>query len=459
MKHFVWLWLAISSVLAGSLAAETRPQYGGTLHVAMRSAPTTLDPADRTQLDSLARRTVTSLLYDTLVTIDDSGHIKSALADSWQASNHNQRWQFHLRRGVKFHDGTPLSAEIAATSLHFANPSWSVSAQADVLVIEDFGDPELPAELALPRNAIVQRGTNQRDADNKVSGTGPFRVADWQPGKKLTLAANEDAWRGRPFLDAIEIEMGKNSHDQMTALELGKEELVEVAPEQAHRVSQEHYSLLRSEPIVLLALVFSREADSVDEQTLREALSLCVDRASIGSVLLQGMGQPTAGILPTWISGYGFVFPVGTDLPKARQLRAQVHSAPAWTLAYDANDPLARLIAERIALNARDAGLTLQPASTTTADLRLVEIPLASSDPWIALTEVIQFAGLPAVRSKSTSVEDLYAAEQAALANKRLIPLFHLPVSYAASGSLKHTSIRADGSLDLSDSWLEAAKP
>jgi peptide/nickel transport system substrate-binding protein len=459
MKHFAWQWLVISSVLAGSLAAETRPQYGGTLHVATRSALTTLDPADRTQPDSLAGRTVTTLLYDTLVTSDDSGRIKPGLADTWQASNHNQRWQFHLRRGVKFHDGTPLSAEIAANSLHFANPSWSVSAQADVLVVEDSGDPELLAELALPRNAIVKRNAESRNADNKVTGTGPFRVADWQPGKKLTLAANEDAWRGRPFLDAIEIEMGKNAHDQMTALDLGKEELVEVAPGQAHRVSQEHYTLLRSEPIVLLALAFSREAASADAQTRREALSLCVDRASIGSVLLQGAGQPAAGILPTWISGYGFVFPVATDLPKARQLRAQVHSAPAWTLGYDANDSLARLIAERIALNARDVGLTLQPASSAAADLRLVEIPLASSDPWIALLEVIQLAGLPAAKSKSTSVEDLYAAEQAALAGKRLIPLFHLPVSYAASRNLKHLSIRADGSVDLAGSWLEAAKP
>ena len=76
-------------------------------------------------------------------------------------------------------------------------------------------DPELLAELALPRNAIVKR-----NPDSTLSGTGPFHIVDWQPGKKLTLAADENCWRGRPFLDAIEIEMGKSFRDQMTALEL-----------------------------------------------------------------------------------------------------------------------------------------------------------------------------------------------------------------------------------------------
>ena len=82
-------------------------------------------------------------------------------------------------------------------------------------------------ELALPRNAIAKR-----KPDSKPSGTGPFHVVDWQPGKKLTLAAEEGYWRGRPFLDGIEIEMGQSFRDQMTALELGRADLVEVAPEQ-----------------------------------------------------------------------------------------------------------------------------------------------------------------------------------------------------------------------------------
>ena len=464
MRLFDWRSLVVSSMMVGALAvnAETRPQYGGVLHVAMRAAPTSLDPADATQSDSFARRSLTLLIFDTLVTIDENFRLQPGLATSWQtlqgSQQGSQRWQFRIRHGVKFHDGTPLSAEIAAASLRAANPSWNVSADADSVVIEcNHPDPELLAELALPRNAILKR-----NSDSTPSGTGPFHIVDWQPGKKLALAADENCWRGRPYLDAIEIEMGKSFRDQMTALELGKADLVEVAPEQTHRVSQEGRRVASSDSIELLALLFTRDAASADENLLRQALALSVERGSIRSVLLQGAGQAAASILPNWMSGYGFVFPTEADLPRARNARAQVHTIPTWTVGYDGTDPVARLLAERIALNARDAGLPLQPAAAAGADLRLVRIPLASADPWIALANVAAVAGIPVgmpAGKDSGSVEDLYAAELALVATQRMIPLFHLPVSYAASATLKDWALRADGSWTLADAWLGSGKP
>jgi len=463
MRLFDWRWLVVSSVMVAALAAkaETRPQYGGALHIAMRAQPTSLDPADPSQPDSVSRRSLTTLLFDTLVTTDENIRVQPALATSWQTSQGSQpgsqRWQFRIRRGVKFHDGTPLSPEIAAASLRAANPSWNVSVDADSVVIEreierEGSDPELLAELAMPRNAIAKR-----NPDNTLSGTGPFHVVDWQPGKKLTLAADENCWRGRPFLDAIEIEMGKSFRDQMTALELGKEDLVEVAPEQTHRVSQEQYRLASSAPIELLALVFTRDVSSLDEKLLREALALSVERGSIRNVLLQGAGQPAASILPNWMSGYGFVFPSNADLARARHAREQVHTIPTWTVGYDGTDPVARLLVERIALNAKDAGLSLQPTPAATTDLRLVRILLASIDPWIALANVATVAGIPAERA-SGSVEDLYASERALLATQRLTPLFHLPVSYAASRTLKDWALHPDGSWAVADAWVEIGK-
>jgi ABC-type transport system substrate-binding protein len=453
MRPIGWRWFVVSSMMVAGLAAgaETRPQYGGVLHVAMRAAPATLDPTDvvqdSAQADSFARRSLTELMFDTLLSADDNGRIQPSLATAWQAVPGSQGWQLRMRRGVKFHDGTSLTAETAAASLRATNPSWNVVADADSVVIES-SDANLLAELALPRNAIVKRST-----DNKPSGTGPFQVVDWQPGRKLSLAAWEDCWRGRPFLDAIEIEMGKSLRDQMTALELGKADLVEVAPEQARRVSQDGRRLASSSPVELLALLFTRDVASPEEKLLREALALSVDRGSIRSVLLQGAGQATGGILPNWMSGYGFVFPVDADLPRARQEREQVGSRPVWTLGYDGSDPLARLLAERIALNAKDAGLLLQPALGATAELRLVRIPLAAPDPWIALAHVANFAGLPTAKSHD-GVEDLYAFEVGMLARQRLIPLFHLPVSYASATRLKTWTLRPDGSFSLADAWL-----
>jgi ABC-type transport system substrate-binding protein len=470
--RFDWRWLVVSSMMVAALAAgaETRPQYGGAVRVAMRAAPASLDPVDPDRADvvqpdsnSFARRSLITLVFDTLVTIDENGRVEPWLAESWQASQGNQHWKLRIRRGVKFDDGALLSAEVAAAALRAANPAWTLSVAGDAVVIEPGGpEPELLAELALARNAIVKRNPG-----STPTGTGPFRVVEWEPGKKLALAANEDCWRGRPFLDSIEIEMGKGFREQMTELELGKADLVEVAPEQTHLFSQNQLSqnrdaraghLSSSAPIELLALVFARDVASFDEKLLREALALSVERGSIKSVLLQGAGQPAAGILPNWMSGYGFVFSAGADLARARQAHEQVHTAPTWTIGYGDADPVDRLLAERIALNARDAGLSLQPTSAANADLRLVRIPLASNDPWIALENVAAMSGTSVVKMGG-SVEELYAGESAVLAAQRVIPLFHLPVSYAATSSLRNWALRPDGSWTLGDAWLGNAKP
>lgn len=454
MKHICWPWLVTSSLLLLTLAqAETRPQYGGTLHVAMRAAPATLDPADRSQ-ESFGGRSVTSLLFDTLVVIDDSGHARPGLAEVWQASRGNQRWEFRLRQGVKFEDGTPLTSEVAAASLRASNPAWNVSSNGATIVIEqEVGDPELVAELALPRNAIAKRDTGN------VLGTGPFHVVDWQAGKKLTVAANEEYWRGRPFLDEIEIEMGRSFRDQMTAFELHKADLIEMAPEQTHRFLQEGRGLTTSARIELLALVFSRDTSSAQEKVLRQALALSVERGSIRSVLLQGIGEPTGSLLPTWISGYGFVFPTQADLQKAKQLRADVRAVPNWTIGYDNNDPLSRLVAERVALNAKDAGLSLQPNAGSTTDLRVMRIAIASGDPWVAMNDLLGQIGMPATKSKGGALGELYVAEQATLAGGRVIPLFHLPQSYLSAPNLKDWKVQVDGSWDLTAASLESSKP
>jgi peptide/nickel transport system substrate-binding protein len=452
MKRFAWQWVAASSLLLMVLSAhaETRPQYGGTLHVSVREAPLSLDPADPAQPDSFARRNLTSLIFETLIVTDGSGHFRPGLATWWQqeAVGRDQRWQFRLRKNVTFHDGTPLNPAIAAASLRIANPSWKVISDPDSLTIE-FDAPPYPLmeELALPRNRIVKKS-----ADGKLIGTGPFHITEWQPGKKLVLGAEENYWAGRPFLDAVEIEFGKNFREQLTSLELGKTDLIQISAEQSHRISTASQQVWSSQPVELVALVFARDAQSPEEKSLREALAFSIGRASIGSVILQGSGQPAASILPNWMSGYGFAFSTEPDLVRARRLREEVRSAPQWTIGYDAADSVAGLLAERIALNARDVGLQLQPAKSANSDLRIVRMPLPS-DPVAALNMAAGFAGLPSPQIAGDSAEDFYSAERALLATQKLIPLFHLPVVYAASPSLKDWSPRPDGTWDLPDAW------
>ena len=405
--------------------------------------------------DSFAQRNLLALIFETLVTLDDRGRLHPGLATDWQAAPGNQRWQFRLRRGVKFHDGAPLTAEIVASSLRAANPSWKVFTEGDSVIVErDKADPDLPAELALTRNSILKRNSG-----GKPNGTGPFRIEDWLLAKKLTLVAEEEHWRGRAFVDKLEIEMGINFHEQVVELETGKADLVEVAPEQGHRVTMEGRRVSTSQPMELVALVFAGDAQTPDEKLLRHALAESLERNSMRSALLQGAGQPAASILPNWMSGYGFTFSSDADLDRARHERAQVRSAPNWTVGYDANDSVARLLVERIALNATDAGLALQPTSLATAGLRLVRLPLDMADPWIALSKAAGILGMAMPKRSGDTVEGLYSTERELLAGQRMIPLFHLPAEWASSPTLRDWKPGADGNWRLDDSWMRKEQP
>src|SRR5581483_7866379 len=375
--------------------------------------------------------------------------VQPSLAVTWSSGRDGRHWRFQLRPDVKFDDGSPLTSELVAASLRAANPGWSVFAQGDSVAIDvDVPNPSLGAELALARNSIVKRGTAV------PNGTGPFRVADWSPGKKLVVIANEEYWRGRPFLNSVEIEFGKSYREQVTALQLGRAEVIEIPSEQARRMEAGGRRVFESGPVELLALVFTGEAQSANELKLRDALALCIDRASIKNVLLGGEGEQAGGILPNWISGYAFLFPSDMNVAKALEERGEVNQAPAWTLSYDAGDPVNQVMAERIALNARDVGLRVQPSSQANGDVRLVRIRLEAMNAWINLKNVAARVGAGEPAAGANSAEALYQAESTLLHGRRIIPLFHVPVNYGLGTQLKGWHGNRDGNWSAEDLWL-----
>jgi ABC-type transport system substrate-binding protein len=448
------LLVASSLLWAAGSSAAVRPHYGGILHVEMRAAPVSLDPADSIQTDWFGVRDLCSLMFETLISLDDQGKPQPKLASSWQADPGSQRWQFFLRRGITFQDGAPVTPDVVAASLRRTNPTWKVFSEGEAVIIErDSAAPNLPAELSLLRNSIVKRD------GGKISGTGPFVVSLWDPGKKLLLAAREDYWGGRAFLDAIEIEMGKSFREQMIAFDLGKAQVVEVTPEQVHRAVAEGRRIDSSAPIELIALVFSRDLQSPDDGRQRQAFALSIDRESLNTVVLQGGGEPAGGLLPNWMTGYDFLFSSSMDLDLARQIRSEIPHTTSWSLGYDPADSIARVIAERVVLNARDAGLGMQITSASNVDLRIVRVPLISLDAQIALGEAATGLGLSALKFVSPSVDDLYNAENKLLQSQRVIPLLHLRTANAVSNGVKNWRTARDGSWRLPDVWLGAEKP
>src|SRR5277367_6734379 len=116
MKRFAYLLLAAISLLGASAKpaiCETRPRYGGTLRIMMQSASSVLDvPTSSTPADYWDAARTLSLVGDTLVTLDVRDHPQPALAVAWQSDAGSNHWQFTLRRGVKFHDGSAATPAV-----------------------------------------------------------------------------------------------------------------------------------------------------------------------------------------------------------------------------------------------------------------------------------------------------------------------------------------------------------
>jgi len=465
MKRSAFLLLAASVLLAATGHAATRPHYGGTLRIELRASLASLDPAE-TETSSAAQSAqehIASLIFDPLVRLDEKGAAQPALALTWQHAPDFRSWQFTLRSYIKFHDGTPFNAAKAVESLlKIADPHWRVRADGnDSLVFEsDSPLPNLPAELAQMRYAIAH------GSGNAISGTGPFQVASWQLGKQLVLKANDDYWDARPYVDSIEIALSRSLHDQMVDLELGRADVIEVGPEQARGAAQEGKRVAASSPNEVFALVFNPEKALVRDERLRETIASALDRAAINNVLLQKEGEPSGALLPQWISGYAFLFPAAHNLERALQLRGEIMVPATLVLEYDFSDPLAKAVAERVAVNARDARINMQAlgenlgARGGSADLQLVRLRFASLDSPTALSNVaavLSPADVPEARAAGTAAE-VYRVESAMLNGFQIVPIAQVPEAWGLSGRVKNWMQPRAGGWSAADVWLDVSQ-
>lgn len=430
----------------------------------MRAAVRTIDPGEwpADPPTAAAKEKLVSLIFETLVRLDGEGQLLPGLALSWEHDSSNRQWRLRLRPDVKFDDGSTMTSEVVAAALRSASPGWRIGTYADRLTIDcELPAPDLPYVLTEVSKSVVLRGENGR-----LSGTGPFRLQRWEPGRLAVLAANQGYWEGRPFLESIMIEMGRSLRDQLLDLELNKADFVEIGPNDARRMAQRNTRIWSSSPNTLVALAFERGRQAVEDARVREAIAFSVDRAAMHTVLLQKQGEPAAAVLPQYLSGYAFLFLASTDVPKARQLVAGLgQGLRPLLLSCDPGDPLGRAISERIAVNAREAGLTVQVSTQPLGiDMRLVRLPIRGQLPAQALAGVISAFHLSDLwpLAQNESVEALYACERSILESYRLIPLFHLPEYFGSTTRLKSWTTPGVGKSSkwhFDDFWLDAEKP
>ena len=218
-----WLMAAGATVTAaGSIVSSATsvlaatPKKGGKIKFAsdLHGPSDTLDPGLNTSTIDYSRGRA---LYNSLCQINDDLSTRPELAEEYDSNSDNSEWTFKLRKDVKFHDGTPLTADdvIYSMSRHYGEKStstaktlvadvteWKKVDNHTVKAILSGPNSDLPVILGTPQFKIIKDGTT--DFQNPV-GTGPFTLKEFQPGVRSIHVRNEDYWRDGPNVDEIEI--------------------------------------------------------------------------------------------------------------------------------------------------------------------------------------------------------------------------------------------------------------
>ena len=230
-----------------------------------------------------------------------------------------------------------------------------------------------------------------------------------------------------------------------------------------------------SQPIELLALVFEGQRATSTSEATRRALALAINRPAICAVLLQRQGEPASALLPHWLSGYGSLFATSYSGASARALGTSL-PADQRTLALrvEPTDPVSQSVAERIAVDGREAGITIkvEPAGTLAPrpDVRLIRVMLSPTSPERALARLLADLG-PRITALLTpdpppgpgaALEAVYQFERALVEHHIIVPIVHIPELYGIGAQVESWNgpiVLPSGAWDLASVWIRADKP
>jgi len=494
-------WL---TALSPTVNASTRPRYGGTLRVELHQTGVSLDPREW-KLGSpefAINEKLAALVFDRLVALDNYGRFQPQLAAEWSHDASFKRWQFVLRANVKFSDGTPLTFTDVVAALQPLLPhGQQVTAAGNNVVIQSTEPmPDLLEQLASGPFFIYRP-----QPDGTLLGTGPFFASDSSPAANKTQSpssaaspnsnaptpqtaafkqsvlhfrANEATWSGRPFLDGIEVTLGVLPLRQLFDLQLGRADLVEISPDLVRRALQENQRVWSSTPALMYGLAFDDSQPAASDAKLRQAFSLSLDRQTMANVLLQKQAEPAGALLPQWLSGYAFLFKMDMNIDRAKEIRASLPSnagaaAEPLRLRVDASGDLAKLLGERVAVNARQALIPVQvlnrsplratrTAATSTSEppaaLHLFVWHYSSLSPRVELETLVSALNLGSSSENSNisaDPEQLYLREQMLLEDRRVLPLVALPEYVGLGQNVRDWMPARWGEWHLGDVWLD----
>jgi peptide/nickel transport system substrate-binding protein len=346
------LAVVVSLALALPLAAQE-------LKVGLSAEPGTLDPQFNNQP---ANNQIAMHMFEALVVQDAAQRLQPALAVAWQAID-DTTWEFKLREGVTFHDGSPFTAEDVVFTLERAPKVPNAPAPFNYFTRQiagvDVVDPltvrlrtAAPAPL-LPRDlssirilskraasgpAPEGKTTDQLNRGEGLVGTGPFRFVEWSRGNQLVLERNDAYWGPKPAWQKVIFRPLPNGAVRVAALLSGDVDVIETPPigELPGLARDARVSLVRTPSHRVIYIHFDQFAaptpgipdtngrNPLKDRKVRQALTLALDRSGVVQRVMEGFAAPAAELLPEPMFGTRPGTPViASDVAQAKRLLAE----------------------------------------------------------------------------------------------------------------------------------------
>lgn len=309
-RRHVLMGMAAAMALPGVSLAQATPKAGGTLRISHSTRIATLNVLS---LSGPAEYPVVDMIYSGLTRIGPDNKPHPDLATGWDVSPDAKEFTFHLREGVKFHDGTPFTAEdVVATYTAILNPDVPAAARSVLNMIDRIEAPDpltvkftlktpfadLPVSAAHANARIISKAALARpltELDTKANGTGPFKLETYDSARMVRLVKNPDYYvAGKPHVDAVEMLLFPDLTAEtanflsgavdvmLTVQQADFARIAAAARVEAQRVASGRYA----------CVVMRQDQKPWDDVRVRKALALATDRDLLVEVILEGLGRP-----------------------------------------------------------------------------------------------------------------------------------------------------------------------
>jgi peptide/nickel transport system substrate-binding protein len=290
---------------------------------------------------------ISGMIFPGLTKFDKDIKIVGDLAESWDVSPVGMVITFHLRKGVKWHDGAPFTSadvlftyktikdpKVATPYSDSLGPIKTVEAPDDYTVKVTYKEPFAPALEAwgmgiIPKHCLEGKDINTDDFNRHPIGTGMYKFEQWVTGQKIVLTANDEYYEGRPHIDKYIARIITDTATMFLELKARGIDYMGLEPLQYARQTdtgdfKKYFNKLRYPAFAYMYLGFNLKDSRFADKRVRQAISYAIDQKSIIEGALLGLGTPCTGPFPpeSWaynkdVKGYQY------DPERAKTLLAE----------------------------------------------------------------------------------------------------------------------------------------